>query len=141
MIRADRISPQEAARLIREAVRAPFVCELPRPPSINSLWRAPTKTDGKRLGRIKTKTYDTWQHKAGWALRAARAPRLFGRYALVIEIGRRKGADLDNFAKAINDLLVSMNVVRDDSDCERLTLTWADDLPANRCRIELRDLG
>lgn len=114
-----------------------FVCELPRPPSVNSLFRNPSRKDGKRVGRIRTKAYDAWWHKSGWALRHARAPYLEGKYELTIEIGRRKGSDLDNYAKAVNDLLVSMRVVRDDSDCERLVLEWADDLPASRCRLIL----
>ena len=140
MIRADQLSPTESARRVQEALnRVGFACELPRPPSVNSLFRNPSRRDRKPLGRIKTKAYEAWIAAAGWTLRAARPPRFTGAYELTIAFGRRKGADLDNFAKAIGDLLVSVHVVRDDSDCERMTLSWADDLPANRCRIEVKE--
>lgn len=114
-----------------------FICELPRPPSVNSLFRNPSRKDGKRIGRIKTKEYQAWAQKAGWLLLKERAPKLDCAYELTIALGRRKGSDLDNYAKAVSDLLVSLKVVRDDSDCERLVLEWADDLAAARCRITL----
>jgi Holliday junction resolvase RusA-like endonuclease len=114
----------------------PHVVVLPKPPSVNSMFRnAGYGRDTKRAGRIPSKQYNTWKAEAGRALLASKPHRIAGAYSLRIEIGRRKGSDLDNYAKGVNDLLVRLRVVQDDSRCELLVLEWADDLPSKMCRV------
>jgi Holliday junction resolvase RusA-like endonuclease len=112
---------------------------LPKPPSLNGLFRNTGKrhtvAHARQAPRAKSKAYLSWIAAATVELRAYRLDRVKGPYALSIQLGRRKGSDLDNYAKAISDLLVSMQIVQDDSLCELLVIGWADDLPANRCRI------
>lgn len=114
-----------------------FVAVLPKPPSVNSLFRNPTARDGKRRGRIKSKSYLDWIAAARVSILAASPPKLAAEYELRIELGRRKGSDLDNYAKGLSDLLVSEKVVGDDSECRRLVIEWADDLRSKECRITL----
>lgn len=111
---------------------------LPKSPSVNGLFRNVTARDGKRGGRVPTKQYRAWRAEAGRALLMSRPPRLRAAYELEIELGRRKGSDLDNYAKGVSDLLVALKVVRDDSECARLVLTWANDLPSRMCRVRFR---
>lgn len=114
------------------------VCLMPKPPSLNGLFRNVTARDGKRGGRVQTKQYSAWKAAASRALILSRPPRLRSAYELQIELGRRKGSDLDNYAKGVSDLLVALKVVRDDCECARLVLAWADDLPARMCRVSFR---
>lgn len=109
---------------------------LPKPPSVNSLFRnAGYGRDTKRSGRIPSKRYQAWKAAAGSDLLASRPPKISGPYELSIQLGRRKGSDLDNYAKGVSDLLVALRIVTDDSLCERLTLEWAEDLPSKLCRV------
>ena len=49
-----------------------------------------------------------------------------GEYAIHIKAQRQnKRRDLDNILKATNDLLVSMKIVEDDSQCVALAAEWA----------------
>jgi Holliday junction resolvase RusA-like endonuclease len=118
------------------------VVVLRKPPSVNSLFRNPTRRDGKRAGRIKTERYLQWiSSETPLLILATRRERISGRYQLILQLGRRKGSDLDNYAKAVSDLLVSTQTVSDDSLCERLVLEWADDLPSTKCRVILYGIG
>jgi crossover junction endodeoxyribonuclease RusA len=105
---------------------------IPKPPSLNRLWR-----NVPRLGRVKSKRYKQWIGAATASIlslpRADRAQTV-GPYRLRIELGRRKGSDLDNYAKAISDLLVSLRLVGDDSHCVGLEMVWADDLASAQAR-------
>jgi crossover junction endodeoxyribonuclease RusA len=95
---------------------------LPMPPSANALYA--NATNG---GRFKTKAYDDWLSEAGWEVQRQRPARIAGKYALELVIPRpsHKGrVDLDNRAKPISDLLKKQRIIKDDSDCERLSMSW-----------------
>jgi Holliday junction resolvase RusA-like endonuclease len=114
-----------------------------KPPSVNALHynRKQTtcpKTGRALKGRGRTSAYDKWRSFATVEILKGRPPRIKGPYDLVIELGRRKGSDLDNRCKALSDLLQSMGVVANDSHAETIFLTWADDLPAAQCRFRIR---
>ena len=86
---------------------------LPRPPSVNALYR---NVVGK--GRAKTKLYKTWIKAAGWELDSQGAVAISGPVSIdiaVSEVGGPKTEDLDNKAKAILDLLVTHKVIEGDA--------------------------
>ena len=99
---------------------------LPWPPSTNNLFR----NAGKR--RIKTDHYTRWITEAGWTLATQHPPRLSGRYVLGLTLHppTRAARDLDNFVKAVSDLLVAHEVIEGDHLAQRITLAWSDDPPA-----------
>ena len=83
--------------------------EIPCPPSANALF---IRMRGKT---IKTATYDRWISAAGWLMKAARVQSMGAARCMVeIQAKANNRRDLDNFAKPIMDLLVSMGVIRDD---------------------------
>ena len=138
---------------------------IPRPPSMNGLYRnnkeidfsklpkpekadpnrfpgglIPTKQPPKRLGgRVRTSRYDGWCGAAGWEIRTqGPLPVIKGAYELVILLGRRKGSDLDNYAKGLCDYLKKLGVIEDDSLCEDLRIRWHDALNAKQAYFFIR---
>jgi Holliday junction resolvase RusA-like endonuclease len=99
---------------------------LPFPPSTNNLFR----NAGKR--RIKTDHYTRWITEAGWTLANQRPTRLSGPYALALTLHppTRSARDLDNFIKAVSDLLVAHEVIDGDHLARRIVLKWSDIAPA-----------
>lgn len=93
----------------------------PFPPSANRLW---TRT---KRGMRKTDKYAEWLHNAGWAVKAQQPGKTDKHYQLTIIASRpdRRRRDLGNLEKAISDLLVTLGVVGDDSDCEKIEIAWA----------------
>lgn len=110
---------------------------IPKPPSVNSLF-SDRRRGGRVVGRTKSKRYRAWIAEATAAIlslpRDQRAP-VSGPYRLRLEIGRRKGSDLDNFLKAASDLAVSLRLIDDDRHCASLIAVWADDLRHNQARL------
>lgn len=100
---------------------------VPRPPSVNSLFRnAPGK------GRVKTSLYKSWIHEAGWMVQAQRPRKITGTYHIKIELKRwtQGRCDVANYEKALSDLLVRQGVVEDDSKAESVTMAWTGTDPA-----------
>ena len=99
--------------------------QLPMPPSVNNLWRR----SGTRIH--KSTEYKAWLIEAGWRAREQyRGEPISGHYHISVDALRpdRRRRDLDNIcAKALNDLLVSLGFVRDDSDCQKIVAQWAGD--------------
>lgn len=110
---------------------------IPKPPSVNGLFRNLKNRRLGQKGRARTARYVAWHNAAAVAVLAHCKPlqSIAGGYVLRVELGRRKGSDLGNYEKAISDLLVSLGIVRDDSDCESISLLWADDLTSKQARI------
>lgn len=105
--------------------------ELPTPPSVNSCW-----ANVAGVGRVRSQSYRRWHKLAFDELTLQRPDRVRGRFCAVITVGRKRG-DLDNFCKPLLDLL-SNTVTDDDANCERLAMSWSDDLPKDRIRITVR---
>jgi crossover junction endodeoxyribonuclease RusA len=102
------------------------------PPSTNALF---ANVAGK--GRIRSERYREWQNAAGWDFNGKGS--IAGPFKATITVcasKRRKGRDIDNFAKPTLDLLVKHGVVEDDSLCEEVTLRWGD--AAGGMRVEVR---
>lgn len=100
--------------------------DLPFPPSLNNLF---VNVPGK--GRKPSPRYGAWKRVAQTEILAQRpsmaVKRISGPIALTITLQRRgRRMDIDNAAKAIIDVLVSMAVIDDDKNVERLTLEWGD---------------
>lgn len=94
-----------------------------RPPSANNLFRGA----GKR--RVTTDAYRAWRTAAGWEIRAQHIPLTVGAIAVEYQIERvadRRRRDVENYCKALSDVLVSAGVITDDSLIERVTIGWAD---------------
>jgi Holliday junction resolvase RusA-like endonuclease len=107
--------------------------ELPLPPSINHAWQ---NVPGK--GRVRSPEYRRWHKLAFDELTLQRPGKITGRFCVVISLGRiKRRADVDNRAKPVLDLMSGV-VTDDDAACERLSIGWADDVPAERITVEVR---
>lgn len=95
---------------------------LPFPPSVNNLF-----ANGKK-GRFRTDKYETWRTLAGQEIMAQGRKRLKGAVSMSVLAVRpdKRKRDLSNLLKAIEDLLVDMGVIEDDSLIERISIQWAD---------------
>jgi Holliday junction resolvase RusA-like endonuclease len=95
------------------------------------------------VGRVRTKHYDDWRAEAGWRLRLQRPGSIGGHVTVAISVEHDGGAsrsDIDNRVKALLDLLVSHQVIEDDSLVVGLCAAWAP--PANRlARVRIAPAG
>ncbi len=100
--------------------------KLPYPPSTNALY---ANVPGK--GRVKTARYRTWLRAAGNEILAQQRVRIDGQVHLTITLTPRPGTnpDASNSIKALEDLLVTMEVIEDDNRriVRRLIVKWDDD--------------
>lgn len=90
------------------------------PPSANRLWRR----SGRRI-HINPK-YAAWMLQSGKEIMEQRPRKHEGPYKLGIQAVRpdKRKRDLGNLEKACSDLLQKHGIVRDDSDCELITMRW-----------------
>lgn len=79
------------------------------PPSTNALYR---NLPGK--GRVKTSRYLTWQRAASNELIAQKPKPIAGDVDVSIQVPRDDRRDIDNYCKAILDLLVMHGLIADD---------------------------
>ena len=94
----------------------------PFPPSTNHLFAGKSR-------RYRSKAYQDWSVEAGLMLMKQKPlPRFPGKVNVVITCGRpdKRRRDLGNLEKAITDKLVELQVLKDDSLIECLTITWGD---------------
>lgn len=125
----DNEETQDAIRQIREGVAQvePDWIEqtflLPYPPSANNLFGNNRKTGG----RYVRDHYASWRTEAGWALKAQNPQKTTGKvHVSIIAIKPDKAKrDIDNIAKALNDLLVEHGVIEDDSLIEKQVAAWS----------------
>src|SRR5258708_17709085 len=107
-------------------VKPDIVLDLPRPPSVNRIWRA--QKAGKKRVSISPE-YDAWKRQADKMIMATGAFRgikcIKGKFEVEIVIQRCRG-DVDNRCKAVLDFLQSRGVVEDDKNCERVTVGWGE---------------
>jgi hypothetical protein len=89
------------------------------PPSVNDMFK------NRPGGRAPTQAYKDWKGHAGWVLQSQRPHRVAGPTIIVANVERnRYRGDIDNREKAILDLLVTHNVIDDDSLCEGVSWGW-----------------
>lgn len=100
---------------------------LPWPPAVNNLY-----ANGVR-GRYRTDRYERWIAEAALALKRQRPTPIVGGFKADIVLDRPddRRRDLDGLAKAILDLLVSHQVIVDDSLAHEIRLRWSG-MPARK---------
>jgi Holliday junction resolvase RusA-like endonuclease len=94
---------------------------LPRPPSVNGMYATNFKT--KR--RFKSKKYSEWLN-AAHALLNQHRERFEGHIEIDIAIGKqdKRKEDISNRIKAVEDFLVSHQIIEDDSLITRVSAWW-----------------
>lgn len=104
------------------SAREGLTLRLPRPPSVNAMYQNASR------GRVKTPTYRSWCIVAGNCIPMRLRGSFIGKYSIHITVERenKRTRDLDNLIKPINDALKVAGVIRDDSDCEHITMDWLD---------------
>lgn len=104
------------------SLRCPFA------PTTNNLFM----NVGKR--RVPTPRYRAWRDLAAVQIdhMMIRQTPITGPYHFCMALDRpdRRGRDLSNYIKAVEDVLVLCGVVRDDSDAISLVIKWTDRKPA-----------
>ena len=100
--------------------RAMVRYEMPFPPSANNLFASV----GAR--RVRTARYKAWAKEAGQFILMQGRKRVHGHVSLSVALVRpdRRTRDLSNALKAIEDLLVDMLVIDDDSLIQRIDVQW-----------------
>lgn len=105
---------------------------LPRPPSINRLWRI-----GK--GRMfKSQEYNAWLDECELIVRRMKLPKITGHYKIMVRALRpdKRRRDIDNIgSKAIQDLLQRAGVIEDDCLCDAVYCRWVTSGPPVRINI------
>lgn len=102
--------------------------ELPFPPSVNNLFV--NSPNGK--GRFPSQQYKAWRKEASEMILAQGRRQMRGMVNLSIGIVKpnRRKRDISNLIKAVEDVLVEMGVIEDDSYVQKLSIQWVSDGPA-----------
>lgn len=113
---------------------SPCVFMLPTPPSVNNLYIGTGKN--KRHARH----YDEWITRAGLELNQQKPlPYYDEPIEITIHLSRAKNRDIDNYLKALLDLIKSKGhghgIIRDDSLVERIAIGWDDTQINGACII------
>lgn len=103
-----------------------MILMLPMPPSVNNLYR-----NIRGGGRVSTRAYREWRAEAYHAIKFAKPPYYSGRVRLTMAFGRpdERRRDVSNFVKAIEDALVHMMVIEDDSLVQSISAEWTTEHP------------
>lgn len=100
------------------------------PPSLNNIY---FNKPGK--GRVKSGQYRTWRSAAGWDVKAAKPEKIGGAVLLDLTVKKpRVRADISNRIKAVEDLLVDMDVLVDDSQVMEVRARWGN---VDGARVEI----
>lgn len=108
--------------------------ELIYPPSVNNLF-----SNSSRGGRFVSPRYKAWRAQAGGQALEQAPGSIEGAYEMRVIATRpdRRTRDVEGLAKALSDLLVTLGIVRDDSDCQSITLEWADERPRRDATVRI----
>lgn len=101
-----------------------FTLRVPVPPSANALFV--TFRDRGGIRRARTKEYKAWATAAGFMVNAQRPNRVAGKVNVRILVPRNNRRDLSNHVKAVEDLLVGLQLIDDDRHVQRLDVEWHD---------------
>jgi Holliday junction resolvase RusA-like endonuclease len=108
--------------------------DLPLPPSVNQIWRS-------ARGKVhRSKLYLDWTTAADMTVMANRQypkRKIVAEFCAHVVFDHSGRGDLDNRIKAVLDWAQSRDLIRNDSDCRRLTAEWGE-APAG-CRLMLRE--
>lgn len=105
---------------------------LPYPPSGWELYTGWAQT--RRLSPV----YKKWRRDVGYFIKAPEKP-IDVPFSISIALKRQNmRQDIDNRSKAILDALQHYGVIKNDNLCERLSMHWDADLPAD-CVVILQE--
>lgn len=112
-----------------------IVIGLPIPPSSNSLFANAKK------GRVRTKNYNAWRTEAGWMLKQQKPKPIQGPVSIAYEVEDAGRGDLDNYAKAVLDVLVSHGMIEGDGRAvvRKISMEWVPGIVG--CRITVKPEG
>lgn len=109
----------------------PIMITLPIPPSTNNLF-----FNLPRGGRAISKPYAAWKAEAQVVLMRQRPGRIMGEVEILIECRRKRcNSDISNRIKAVEDLLVSQQVIEDDIRVQVITAKWSTEI--EECRVTI----
>lgn len=114
---------------------------LPLPPSLNSGY---ANFPGR--GRIPSKKLKNWKIEAGWELLKQKPQAFDGPVEIDISIQlipKQRGSDIDGRLKFVIDLLVSHNVIKDDSSKYVTSVRgmWIAPGTGNACKVTVSSAG
>jgi len=86
----------------------------------------------KGKSRVKSTAYRNWLQVASINIKDSHRQNI-GPYSISIALKRpdMRRRDIGNLEKGISDLLVSHGVIKDDSLCQRLLMTWDNGISAD----------
>ncbi len=100
--------------------RKPVKCvmlDLPRPISVNRLWRTT-----KGGGWYPSAEYKAWKDEVGLIANANRIGCVSGPFAATIRIKARWRGDIDNVAKGLLDVLQALGVIQNDKLAQKIVI-------------------
>ena len=111
------------------------VIDLPRPPSVNRIWRNHHRSAG----------YMAWIEQADALIMAHGGLRgremIRGHFTALIEIKPTSiRCDLDNRIKAVLDYAQRIALISNDQNCMEITAKWSEEAIAG-CRLTIRSIG
>ncbi len=118
-------------------IRRILTFRLPAPPSVNALYI--NRKHGTGYGRIKSPAYRAWITQADkqYLVQGLGRHRMSGRYRVEIAVpeGRK---DIDGYAKAILDWMVSRQITDDDKFLAKLTIEIDPELE-KECQVTVEE--
>jgi Holliday junction resolvase RusA-like endonuclease len=119
---------------------------LPFPISVNTAYA----TDWETKRRFRTKAYGEWCKAAKESLKTQQVPEWCnGAVRLDLELVKprnkdgsftKRRMDLSNFVKVVEDFLVDMKIIEDDSLIYHLRVRWIDE-DFKGCRVTITELN
>lgn len=104
------------------------------PPTTNTLY-----ANAAKGGRVKSQRYRTWKVAAGWDIRQAKWSKVNGPVLLDLTVKRTNSrSDISNRIKAMEDLLVDMEVIDDDRNVMEVRARWGD---VEGCRVKITPIA
>ena len=116
-----------------------IMLDLPRPISVNRIWRARKAGAGHVSISPEYKQWKTHADKITQSLGQFRGlKQIKGKFEVAIVVERCRG-DLDNRLKGVLDWLQSRGVIENDKFCEGIVMVWGDATTApHGCRVTVR---
>ena len=108
------------------------LASVPLPPSVNGAYK---NVPGK--GRVDTERLTSWKNTTGLLVNKAKVGVIVGRYGLELLVPQDMRGDIDNRAKPILDLFVSLGVTPDDRFCDELIIRRDAEVEPGFCTVEI----
>lgn len=86
---------------------------------------------------MKTGHYKSWLTEAGFKLKLQYPKPTPGKYELLIQVPEWLQGDIDNRVKAVSDLLVAHQLVKDDRHAWRVIVERA---KIDECNVQLKEV-